>query len=59
MKSQVENVIMSHQRPLQETLMEFHEAYSRSIGVDIRYVLYIMKYFGEADEVLSEMGVEL
>ena len=37
----------------------WNESYSRSIGVDIRYVLYAMKYFGEADEVLSEMGVEL
>lgn len=37
----------------------WNESYSRSIGVDIRYVLYIMKYFGEADAVLSEMGVEL
>ena len=37
----------------------WNEAYSRSIGVDIRYVLYIMKYFGEADKVLAEMGVEL
>ena len=37
----------------------WNESYSRSIGVDIRYVLYIMKYFGEADEVLNEMGVEL
>lgn len=37
----------------------WNEAYSRSIGVDIRYVLYIMKYFGEADNVLAEMGVEL
>jgi hypothetical protein len=37
----------------------WNESYSRSIGVDIRYVLYIMKYFGEADEVLAEMEVEL
>jgi hypothetical protein len=37
----------------------WNESYSRSIGVDIRYVLYIMKYFGEADEVLEEMGVTL
>ena len=36
----------------------WNESYSRSIGVDIRYVLYIMKYFGEADEVLNEMGVK-
>lgn len=37
----------------------WNESYSRSIGVDIRYVLYVMKYFGEADEVLEEMGVVL
>lgn len=37
----------------------WNESYSRSIGVDIRYVLYVMKYFGEADELLSELGVEL
>ncbi len=37
----------------------WNESYSRSIGVDIRYVLYVMKYFGEADEVLEEMGVNL
>ncbi|PCJ67141.1 MAG: dipeptidyl-peptidase 7 [Bacteroidetes bacterium] len=37
----------------------WNESYSRSIGVDIRYVLYVMKYFGEADEVLEEMGVFL
>lgn len=37
----------------------WNESYSRSIGVDIRYVLYVMKYFGEADEVLAEMGVSL
>ncbi|MBR9917883.1 S46 family peptidase [bacterium] len=35
------------------------ESYSRSIGVDIRYVLYVMKYFGEADELLDEIGVDL
>ena len=37
----------------------WNESYSRSIGVDIRYVLYIMKYFGEADEALAEMNVVL
>lgn len=37
----------------------WNESYSRSIGVDIRYVLYIMKYFGNADEVLNEIGVKL
>jgi hypothetical protein len=37
----------------------WNESYSRSIGVDIRYVLYIMKYFGKADAVLAEMNVKL
>ena len=37
----------------------WNESYSRSIGVDIRYVLYIMKYFGQADRTLEEMGVKL
>ena len=31
--------------------------YSRSIGVDIRYVLYVMKYIGKTDRLLSEVGV--
>jgi predicted nucleic acid-binding Zn-ribbon protein len=37
----------------------WNESYSRSIGVDIRYVLYVMKYMHQADEILSEMGVDL
>lgn len=38
---------------------EWNESYSRSIGVDIRYVLYVMKYVNHADAVLDELGVEL
>ncbi|MFT5480568.1 MAG: hypothetical protein ACI9NN_001536, partial [Bacteroidia bacterium] len=38
---------------------EWNESYSRSIGVDIRYVLYVMKYISEADNVLKELEVEL
>jgi hypothetical protein len=37
---------------------EWSEDYSRSIGVDIRYVLFIAKYLGKADFLLSELGVE-
>lgn len=33
--------------------------YSRSIAVDIRYVLYTMKYFSNATGLLSEIGVQL
>ena len=38
---------------------EWNESYSRSIGVDIRYVLYVMKYVSGADAVLEELDVEL
>ncbi|MEZ4843564.1 MAG: S46 family peptidase [Bacteroidia bacterium] len=38
---------------------EWNESYSRSIGVDIRYVLYVMKYINNADRVLDELGIEL
>ncbi len=33
--------------------------YSRSIAVDIRYVLFTMKYLNHADNLLSEMGIHL
>ncbi len=33
--------------------------YSRSIAVDIRYVLFTMKYLNGADNLLKEMGVNL
>jgi hypothetical protein len=33
--------------------------YSRSIAVDIRYVLFTMKYLNHADNLLSEMGINL
>jgi hypothetical protein len=34
------------------------EDYSRSIGVDIRYVLWVAQKFSKADFLLKEMGVE-
>lgn len=33
------------------------ESYSRSIGVDIRYVLWVTQKYGGADHLLEEMGV--
>jgi hypothetical protein len=33
--------------------------YSRSIAVDIRYVIFTMKYLNGADNLLSEMGVKI
>ncbi len=35
------------------------ENYSRSIGVDIRYVLWVVQKVGEADFLLKEMGINL
>jgi hypothetical protein len=37
----------------------WNEQYSRSIAVDIRYVIYIMKFLSGADHILAEMGVNL
>lgn len=37
----------------------WNEKYSRSIGVDIRYVLYVMKYVGKADHLIKEVGLDL
>ncbi len=36
---------------------QWSEEYSRSIGVDIRYVLFIAKHLGRADFLLDELGV--
>lgn len=37
----------------------WNDRYSRSIGCDIRYVLYVMKYVGKADHLFREMGLSL
>ncbi len=36
---------------------QWSEDYSRSIGADIRYVLFIAKHLGRADFLLKELGV--
>lgn len=37
----------------------WNENYSRSIGCDIRYALYIIKYVGKADQILKELNLNL
>ena len=37
----------------------WNDRYSRSIGCDIRYVLFVLKYVGKADHILSEIGINL
>jgi len=46
-------------RPIEATINDFvwSEEYSRSIGVDIRYVLWITQKVGHADFLLTEMNV--
>jgi len=33
------------------------EDYSRSIGVDVRYIIFVAKYLGNADFLLKELGI--
>ena len=36
----------------------FIPEYNRSVNVDIRYVLWVLRNYGKMDSVLSEMGVK-
>jgi hypothetical protein len=46
-------------RAYEATINDFawNESYSRSIGVDIRYVLWVMEKIGGADNLLKEIGL--
>ncbi len=37
----------------------WNENYSRSIGCDIRYALYVMKYISKADHIIKELNLTL
>lgn len=37
----------------------WNDQYSRSIGCDIRYVLFVVKYVGQAEHLLTEIGINL
>jgi hypothetical protein len=47
-------------RAYEATINDFawSEEYSRSIAVDIRYVLWILDVYSSADDIISEMGVK-
>jgi len=47
-------------RPMEATINDFvwSEEYSRSIGVDIRYILWVTQKVGHADFLLDEMNIE-
>lgn len=48
-------------RPMESTINDFawDESYSRSIGVDIRYVLWVTEKIGGADYLLKEMNIKM
>ncbi len=55
-----ELVGINFDRAFEATINDYawSEDYSRSIAVDIRYVLWVTQKFGEAGYLLEEMGVE-
>lgn len=54
-----ELVGINFDRAFEATINDYawSESYSRSIAVDIRYVLWVTQKFGEADYLLEEMGI--
>ncbi|MDP3832257.1 MAG: S46 family peptidase, partial [Ignavibacteriaceae bacterium] len=61
MNAKGEIIGVNFDRAFDATINDFawSEAYSRSIGVDIRYVLWVTQKIGGADYLLKEMGVAL
>ena len=59
MNGRGELVGVNFDRAYEATINDYQwsEHYSRSIAVDIRYVLFIAKYLGKADFLLRELGV--
>jgi hypothetical protein len=59
MNGRGELVGVNFDRAYEATINDYQwsEDYSRSIAVDIRYVLFIAKYLGKADFLLKELGV--
>ncbi len=51
---------LNYDRAFEATINDFtySKFYSRSIGVDIRYILYITKNLGNAENILKELNVD-
>jgi hypothetical protein len=56
-----ELIAINFDRTYEATINDYQWSadYSRSIGVDIRFVLFVAKYLGGADFLLRELGVKL
>jgi hypothetical protein len=54
-----ELVGLNFDRAFEATINDFawSESYSRSIGVDIRYVLWVTQKFAEAEHIIEEIGI--
>ena len=52
---------LNFDRAFEATINDFAwaQSYSRSIGVDIRYVLWVIQKFAGADYLLQEMGIQI
>jgi hypothetical protein len=61
MNAQGELIGVNFDRAYEATINDYawNESYSRSIGVDIRYVLWVASKIDKADFLLKEMGVKL
>lgn len=59
MNAKGELIGVNFDRAFEATINDYawSESYSRSIAVDIRYVLWVTQKFGGADHLLAEMGV--
>jgi hypothetical protein len=61
LNSRGELIGLNFDRSFTATINDYawNEDYSRSIGCDIRYVLYVLKYVSNADKIIEEMGLNL
>lgn len=55
-----ELVVVNFDRAWEATINDFawSDSYSRSIAVDIRYVLWVTQKFSGAEHLLREMGIQ-
>jgi len=59
LNSRGELVGLNFDRAFEATINDFawNESYSRSIGIDIRYVLWLLDEYASAGYLLQEMGI--
>lgn len=61
MNDKGELIAVNFDRAFTATINDYawNESYSRSVAVDIRYVLWVLKKVAKADYIIAEMGVTL